>query len=33
MHENDVKEWLRFANMDLATANHLFNTMHPKPMR
>ncbi len=29
--ENDVKEWLRFANMDLATANHLFNTMHPKP--
>lgn len=32
MHEeDDVKEWLRFANMDLATANHLFNTMYPKP--
>ena len=31
MHEDDVKEWLRFANMDLDTANHLFNTMHPKP--
>ncbi|MBO4438811.1 MAG: HEPN domain-containing protein [Spirochaetaceae bacterium] len=31
MHEDDVKEWLRFANMDLDTANHLFNTMYPKP--
>lgn len=31
MHEDDVKEWLRFANMDLDTANHLFYTMHPEP--
>ena len=31
MHEDDVNEWLRFANMDLDTANHLFNTMYPKP--
>ncbi len=31
MHEEDVKEWLRFANMDLNTAKHLFETMYPKP--
>ena len=31
MHEEDANEWLRFANMDLDTAKHLFATMHPKP--
>ena len=31
MHEEDVSEWLRFANMDLDTAKHLFATMYPKP--
>ena len=25
-------EWYRFAKMDLDTANHIFNTMHPKPL-
>ncbi len=31
MLEKNVSEWIRFANMDLDTANHLFNTMHPAP--
>ena len=30
--ENTIKEWLRFVEMDRSTAQHLFNTMHPKPL-
>ena len=29
---NDVSEWIRLAEMDLSTANHMFNTFHPKPL-
>ena len=27
-----VSEWLRFAKVDLETAEHLFTTMEPKPL-
>lgn len=27
-----VLEWLRFAEMDFVTANHLDKTLYPKPM-
>ena len=29
---NDISEWIRLAEMDLATAHHMFNTFHPKPL-
>lgn len=31
-NEDLVKEWFRFAEMDLKTAEHLNKTMHPKPL-
>jgi len=30
--EHDVNEWLRFVEMDMSTARHLFKIMHPKPL-
>ena len=30
--EHDVDEWLRFVEMDMSTARHLFKMMHPKPL-
>ena len=30
--EYDVDEWLRFVEMDMSTARHLFKMMHPKPL-
>ena len=30
--ENSLAEWLRLAEMDLATAHHMFETYHPKPL-
>ncbi|MGI5065899.1 hypothetical protein H0R90_06650 [Treponema putidum] len=30
--EHDVDEWLRFVEMDMSTAYHLFKMMHPKPL-
>ena len=29
---NDVSEWIRLAEMDLATAHHMFETFHPQPL-
>jgi HEPN domain-containing protein len=29
---NEVSEWIRLAEMDIATAHHMFNTFHPKPL-
>ena len=29
---NEVLEWVRFAEMDYTTANHLDKTLYPKPM-
>ncbi|MCL2351373.1 MAG: HEPN domain-containing protein [Firmicutes bacterium] len=29
---NDISEWIRLAEMDLATAHHMFKTFHPKPL-
>ena len=29
---NDMSEWIRLAEMDLSTANHMFKTFHPKPL-
>ena len=29
---NDISEWIRLAEMDLATARHMFNTFHPIPL-
>ena len=26
--ENDISEWIRLAEMDLATARHMFNTFY-----
>jgi len=32
-NNNDlVKEWYRFAMMDLTTAQHLYDTLYPKPL-
>lgn len=31
-NENDVKEWVRFADMDVLSANHLNEIQHPKPL-
>ena len=31
-NENDVKEWVRFADMDVISANHLNEIQHPKPL-
>ena len=32
-NNNDlIKEWYRFSMVDLATARHLYDTMHPKPL-
>lgn len=31
-NENDVKEWVRFADMDVISANHLNKIQHPKPL-
>ncbi|MGL4944090.1 MAG: HEPN domain-containing protein [Thermoguttaceae bacterium] len=28
----EVNEWLRFAEMDLTAANHLWQTLHPQPL-
>ena len=29
---SETKEWARLADMDLATAHHLFATFYPKPL-
>ena len=29
---NDISEWIRLAEMDLATAHHMFQTFYPKPL-
>ena len=29
---NDTHEWIRLAEMDLATAHHMFETFFPKPL-
>ena len=31
-NENDVKEWMRFADMDVLSANHLNEIQYPKPL-
>ena len=31
-NEADVKEWLRFADMDVLSANHLNEITYPKPL-
>ena len=31
-NEADVKEWVRFADMDVLSANHLNEIQHPKPL-
>nr|WP_318659501.1 HEPN domain-containing protein [uncultured Treponema sp.] len=31
-NEYDVKEWVRFADMDVLSANHLNQIQHPKPL-
>ncbi|MCR4901153.1 MAG: HEPN domain-containing protein [Treponema sp.] len=31
-NENDVKEWVRFADMDVLSANHLNEIQHSKPL-
>jgi len=30
--DNNAAEWYSIAKMDLTTAHHIFNTMHPKPL-
>ena len=30
--ENNVKEWVRLAKMDIAASHYLFDTFHPKPL-
>lgn len=30
--ENEVNNWLRFANTDIGIAKHLLKTYHPKPL-
>ncbi|MCL2222473.1 MAG: HEPN domain-containing protein [Oscillospiraceae bacterium] len=30
--ENNLTEWIRLADMDMATAQHMFNTYYPKPL-
>ena len=29
---SEISEWIRLADMDLATAHHMFDTYHPKPL-
>ena len=31
-NESDVKEWIRFADMDVLSANHLNEIQYPKPL-
>ena len=31
-NESDVKEWLRYADMDVLCANHLNEIQYPKPL-
>ena len=31
-NESDVKEWLRYADMDILSANHLNEIQYPKPL-
>lgn len=31
-NKSDVKEWVRFADMDVLSANHLNEIQHPKPL-
>ena len=31
-NESDVKEWVRYANMDVLSANHLNEIQYPKPL-
>lgn len=31
-NESDVKEWVRFADMDVLSANHLNEIQHGKPL-
>lgn len=31
-NESDVKEWIRYADMDVISANHLNEIQYPKPM-
>ena len=30
--DNNLSEWLRLVEMDMATARHMFETYHPKPL-
>ena len=30
--ESNLAEWIRLAEMDMATARHMFYTYHPKPL-
>ena len=30
--ENNLSEWIRLAEMDMATSRHMFETYHPKPL-
>ena len=30
--ENNLAEWVRLAEMDIATAHHMFDTYRPKPL-
>jgi len=30
--ENSCSEWVRLAEMDMATARHMFETFQPKPL-
>lgn len=32
MRDEDYREWIRFANMDLDSAKHLFEKMYPPPL-
>jgi HEPN domain-containing protein len=30
--DNNLSEWIRLSDMDMATARHMFETYHPKPL-
>ena len=30
--DSNLSEWIRLAEMDMATARHMFETYHPKPL-
>jgi hypothetical protein len=30
--DDSIKEWIKFSNMDLTTARHLYETLYPQPL-